>query len=100
MEVTPQIFDHIAKLAKLKYNDQEKETLRNEMQQMVTFVEKLNELDTTGVEPLTHISHVIQQPRQDTAINGATKQDALLNAPQTDGNYFIVPKVVENKNKA
>jgi aspartyl-tRNA(Asn)/glutamyl-tRNA(Gln) amidotransferase subunit C len=100
MEVTPQIFDHIAKLAKLKYNDSEKEKLRAEMQQMVTFVEKLNEVDTTGVTPLTHINNAAQQPRQDVALNGASKTEALLNAPQTDGNYFIVPKVVENKNKA
>ncbi len=100
MEVTPQIFDHIAKLAKLKYNDAEKNTLRQEMQQMVSFVEKLNELDTTGVTPLTHISNALQIPRADIAINGATKTEALLNAPQTDGNYFLVPKVVENKDKA
>jgi aspartyl-tRNA(Asn)/glutamyl-tRNA(Gln) amidotransferase subunit C len=100
MEVTPQIFDHIAKLAKLKYTNNEKETLRNEMQQMVSFVEKLNEIDTTGIVPLTHISTAIQQPREDVANNGTTKATALINAPQTDGNYFLVPKVVENKSKA
>ncbi len=99
MEVTPQIFDHIAKLAKLNYSSEEKEILRAEMQKMVSFVEKLNELDTTGVAPLTHINAVIQKPRADIAINGATKQEALLNAPKTDGNYFWVPKVIENPNK-
>jgi aspartyl-tRNA(Asn)/glutamyl-tRNA(Gln) amidotransferase subunit C len=99
MEVTPQIFDHIAKLAKLQYNETEKNVIRQEMQQMVTFVQKLNEVDTTGVTPLTHINTAIQIPRQDVANNGATKQEALLNAPHSDGNYFLVPKVIENPNK-
>jgi aspartyl-tRNA(Asn)/glutamyl-tRNA(Gln) amidotransferase subunit C len=99
MEVTPEIFDHIAKLAKLKFKEEEKDTLRKEMQKMVTFVEKLNELDTTGVEPLIHISKVTQLPRQDIAANGTTNKEGLANAPQTDGKHFLVPKVIENPNQ-
>jgi aspartyl-tRNA(Asn)/glutamyl-tRNA(Gln) amidotransferase subunit C len=100
MEVTTELFDHIAKLAKLKFADDEKENLRMEMQKMVSFVNKLNELDTTGVEPLIHMSQVVQIPRNDIAKNGATKADALRNALKTDGNYYMVPKVIENPNQA
>jgi aspartyl-tRNA(Asn)/glutamyl-tRNA(Gln) amidotransferase subunit C len=96
MEITPQLFDHIAHLARLQFAEQDKENLREEMQKMVSFVEKLNALDTTGVAPLLHSSAVIQEPRKDIAHNGNTKKESLQNAPQTDGNYFFVPKVVEN----
>lgn len=99
MEVTPELFDHIAKLAKLQFAPAEKENIRQEMQKMVSFVEKLNELDTTGVEPLIHMSQVVQIPRADIAKNGNTKKEGLLNAPQTDGQYFLVPKVIENPNQ-
>jgi aspartyl-tRNA(Asn)/glutamyl-tRNA(Gln) amidotransferase subunit C len=99
MEITPQLFDHIANLARLEFPDNEKEAIRMDMEKMVRFVEKLNELDTTGVEPLIHMSDVQQIPREDVAKNGATKQEGLLNAPLTDGNYFLVPKVIENPNQ-
>lgn len=100
MEVTPEIFEHIAHLAKLQFAEADKEPLRAEMQKMVSFVEKLNEVDTTGVPPLIHMSQVVQTPREDIAKNGATKNEGLQNAPHTDGNYFLVPKVIENPNKA
>jgi aspartyl-tRNA(Asn)/glutamyl-tRNA(Gln) amidotransferase subunit C len=98
MEITPQLFDHIAHLARLQFSEHEKEAIRNDMQKMVSFVEKLNELDTTGVAPLIHMSQVVQTPREDIAHNGNTKTESLLNAPATDGNYFLVPKVIENPN--
>jgi aspartyl-tRNA(Asn)/glutamyl-tRNA(Gln) amidotransferase subunit C len=99
MQVTPEIFDHVAKLAKLRFADDEKEALREEMQKMVSFVEKLNELDTEGVEPLTHMSHVVQSPREDIAKKEYSKSDGLKNALVKDEHYFLVPKVIENPNK-
>jgi aspartyl-tRNA(Asn)/glutamyl-tRNA(Gln) amidotransferase subunit C len=98
MEITPQLFDHIAHLARLQFNPQEKEGIRIDMQKMVSFVEKLQEVDTTGVEPLIHISAVVQTPRIDIANNGNTKTEGLTNAPNSDGDYFLVPKVIENPN--
>ncbi len=95
MEITPQIFDHIAHLARLQFAEGEKENIRQEMQNMVSFVEKLNEIDTNGVQPLMIMSNTIQQPRKDIAKNGNTKAEGLINAPQTDGDYFMVPKVIE-----
>jgi aspartyl-tRNA(Asn)/glutamyl-tRNA(Gln) amidotransferase subunit C len=98
MEITPQLFDHIAHLARLQFNEQEKEGIRMDMQKMVSFVEKLQEVDTTGVEPLIHMSAVVQSPRADIATNGNTKTEGLLNAPHSDNAYFLVPKVIENPN--
>jgi aspartyl-tRNA(Asn)/glutamyl-tRNA(Gln) amidotransferase subunit C len=95
MEITPQLFDHIAHLARLQFAEGEKESIRKDMQNMVSFVEKLNEVDTTGVPPLMIMSNVTQQPRKDIAVNGNTKKEGLLNAPDTDGDYFMVPKVIE-----
>jgi aspartyl-tRNA(Asn)/glutamyl-tRNA(Gln) amidotransferase subunit C len=98
MEITPQLFDHIAHLARLQFTEADKGAIRNDMQKMVSFVEKLNELDTIGVSPLIHMSKVMQEPRKDIAHNGNLKQESLANAPATDGQYFLVPKVIENPN--
>jgi aspartyl-tRNA(Asn)/glutamyl-tRNA(Gln) amidotransferase subunit C len=95
MEITPEIFEHIAHLARLQFAEGEKENIRMDMQKMVSFVEKLNEVDTTGIAPLMIMTNTIQQPRVDIAKNGNTKQEGLLNAPHTDGDYFMVPKVIE-----
>jgi aspartyl-tRNA(Asn)/glutamyl-tRNA(Gln) amidotransferase subunit C len=100
MEITPRLFDHIAHLARLQFSETEREPIRMEMQKMVSFVEKLNELDTTGIAPLMHMSEVEQLPGKDIAINGNTKEEGLRNAPKTDGNYFLVPKVIENPNES
>ena len=65
---------------------------------MIGFVEKLKEVDTTGVEPLLHITDAENILREDEVEKTITKQEALLNAPQTDGNFFIVPKVIKKNN--
>lgn len=99
MQVSPEIFDHIAQLAKLKFADKDKEALRNEMQKMVSFVEKLNELNTDGVEPLTHMSHVVQNPREDISQKDFLKKEGFQNAPLHDDHFFLVPKVIEHPAK-
>jgi aspartyl-tRNA(Asn)/glutamyl-tRNA(Gln) amidotransferase subunit C len=95
MEVTTEIFEHIATLAKLRFEESDKNTLRLEMQKMVTFVEKLHEVDTTNVAPLTHMSQVTQNPRTDVATVTILKNETLKNAGKHDGQYFLVPKVIE-----
>lgn len=62
---------------------------------MIGFVEQLKEVDTTGVEPLTRMTHEINALRKDAVAGELTSEQALLNAPQSDGNYFRVPKVIE-----
>jgi aspartyl-tRNA(Asn)/glutamyl-tRNA(Gln) amidotransferase subunit C len=98
MEVTEALFDHIAHLARLQFAPHEKEGLRADMQKMVSFMEQLNALDTTGVAPLLQINQHAQDLRADEVHIAATREAALLNAPDSDGVYFKVPKVIENPN--
>jgi aspartyl-tRNA(Asn)/glutamyl-tRNA(Gln) amidotransferase subunit C len=63
---------------------------------MIHFVEKLSELDTTGVDPLLHMGHEMNVLREDRPQGSVSREDALSNAPDTDGIYFKVPKVIRN----
>lgn len=93
MEVTSEMIDRLAHLARLEFSEQEKEDLKTDLRRMIEFVEKLKEVDTEGVEPLLHITDAVNVLREDEVKNTITKEEALLNAPLTDGNFFMVPKV-------
>jgi aspartyl-tRNA(Asn)/glutamyl-tRNA(Gln) amidotransferase subunit C len=98
MEITDEIINHLAHLARLEFSEYEKTELKQDLEKMIGFVEKLKEVDTKGVEPLMHISDAVNILREDAVEKTITKQEALLNAPQTDGNFFIVPKVIKKNN--
>ena len=98
MEITDEVINHLAHLAKLEFSDEEKVELKQDLEKMIGFVEKLKEVDTTGVEPLLHITDAVNILREDEAEKTITKQEALLNAPQTDGNFIMVPKVIRKSN--
>jgi aspartyl-tRNA(Asn)/glutamyl-tRNA(Gln) amidotransferase subunit C len=95
MEVTKEIVEKIAHLARLHVPDEEKETMRKDLQQMLSFVDKLNELDTSGVEPLLHMSENINMVREDEVKGSITCEEGLKNAPVSDGVFFKVPKVIK-----
>jgi aspartyl-tRNA(Asn)/glutamyl-tRNA(Gln) amidotransferase subunit C len=95
MEVTNEMVEKIAHLARLHIPEAEKENVKNELQQMIQFVDKLNELDTTGVEPLLHMSSNINTVREDEVKGSITTEQALKNAPVSDGVFFKVPKVIK-----
>ncbi|HEX5153058.1 MAG TPA: Asp-tRNA(Asn)/Glu-tRNA(Gln) amidotransferase subunit GatC [Parafilimonas sp.] len=97
MEVTSEMIDRIAHLARLKFSEEEKTALRTDLERMIEFVEKLREVDTTGVEPLLHITDAVNVLREDEVKQTISKEDALLNAPATDGNFFKVPKVIKKE---
>ena len=94
MKVTEEMVDKIARLARLKFDESEKEGIRADLEKMIAFVEKLNELDTTGVEPLIHMSESVNILRDDEVRGSISREEALSNAPDTDGTYFRVPKVI------
>jgi len=94
MEVNDALIDNLSNLAKLEFNAVEKEAIKHDLQRMIHFVEKLGELDTTGVEPLLHMSPEINVLRDDTPGGSVPRQEALAAAPATDGTYFEVPKVI------
>jgi len=94
MEVNDALVDKLAHLARLKFDTSEKEEIKKDLQKMIAFVEKLNELDTTGVEPLLHMSDEINVLRQDEIKGSISREDALKNAPVHDEQFFKVPKVI------
>ena len=94
MEVNDSLIDNLSNLARLEFNAAEKEEIKNDLQRMIHFVEKLGELDTTGVEPLLHMSPETNVLREDILQGSVSREDALSTAPATDGAYFKVPKVI------
>jgi len=99
MEVNDALIDNLSNLARLEFNAAEKEEIKKELQRMIHFVEKLGELDTSGVEPLLHMSPEINVLREDKLRDSVSRDEALANAPATDGTYFKVPKVIRNPSK-
>lgn len=94
MEVNEELVDKLAVLARLQFSAEEKENLRKDLQRMIEFVDKLNELNTDGVEPLLHMSDSVNVLREDLVQGSISRAEALKNAPDTDGVYFRVPKVI------
>ncbi|MBC7687841.1 MAG: Asp-tRNA(Asn)/Glu-tRNA(Gln) amidotransferase subunit GatC [Aquabacterium sp.] len=97
MEVNDALIDKLANLARLQFDDIEKAGIKNDLQRMIQFVEKLNELDTTGVEPLLHMSDNINVLRDDEVKGSISLEEALKNAPLHDGQFFKVPKVIKKQ---
>jgi len=94
MEVNEALVDKINKQAKLKFDASEKEKIKKDLQKMIAFVEKLNELDTTGVEPLLHMSDEVNVLREDEVKGSISREEALKSAPLHDEQFFKVPKVI------
>jgi aspartyl-tRNA(Asn)/glutamyl-tRNA(Gln) amidotransferase subunit C len=95
MEVTEKLLDELAHLARLQFTDEEKVELKKDLQKMIAFVEKLNEVNTEGVEPLLHLSNEVNILREDEVKGSISREEALLNAPVKDDAFFKVPKVIK-----
>jgi len=95
MEVTPQIVENLAHLARLRFNEEEKTAIQVDLQRMIAFVEQLKEVNTTGVEPLLHMSDTVNVLREDIVQGSVTRKEALLNAPLPDEFFFKVPTVIK-----
>ena len=95
MEVNDTVVDKLANLARLQFDETEKVAIKKDLQRMIQFVEKLNELDTTGVAPLLHMSDRVNALREDVVKGSISREEALLNAPLKDTQFFKVPKVIK-----
>ena len=95
MEVNDEMVDKLANLARLQFNDIEKQSIKTDLQKMIQFVEKLNELDTNGVQPLLHMSDNVNVLREDEVKGSIERSEGLKNAPVQDGVFFKVPKVIK-----
>jgi aspartyl-tRNA(Asn)/glutamyl-tRNA(Gln) amidotransferase subunit C len=95
MKIDNSTVDKIAHLARLEFNAEEKEGIVKDMNNMLGFIDKLNELDTSNVEPLIYMSDEVNVLREDDVKVEITQEEALKNAPKKDSDYFKVPKVIE-----
>jgi aspartyl-tRNA(Asn)/glutamyl-tRNA(Gln) amidotransferase subunit C len=89
--------DEIAHLARLEFKDEAKAEILNDINRMLTFVDKLNELNTDNVEPLIYMTNEKNVMREDEPEITLTQKEALKNAPKKDSDYFKVPKVIDQQ---
>ncbi len=87
--------DEVAHLARLEFDAASKDAMVKDMNNMLAFIEKLKELDTTGVEPLIYMTDESNVLREDVVKETITQKEALLNAPKKDSDYFKAPKVID-----
>ena len=94
MAITKAEVEKIANLAKLKFTETEKERLSEELSQIITYVEKLDELDLENVPPTSHVLDLKNIMREDQVKAWLTQEEALMNAPARHDGFFSVPKVI------
>lgn len=95
MSVDLKTVKRVAHLARIALSEQEAERMMGELNGILGFVEQLSEVDVTGVEPMTSVMPMAMKKRQDVVTDGGKADDIVANAPETDRNFFLVPKVVE-----
>jgi aspartyl-tRNA(Asn)/glutamyl-tRNA(Gln) amidotransferase subunit C len=98
MKITGEKVDQLAKLARLSFEGEEKDAIRNDLENILEMCEKLNEVDTTGVEPLIYMTDNVNVLRNDEVKQEITHEEALKNAPKKDSDFFRVPKVIGQQN--
>jgi len=89
------LIDKLSNLAKLSFNETEKNELKADLQNMLNFINQINEVDTEGVEPLIHITTRSNNFREDAAHHISSKAEILSNAPEKSEDFFLVPKVIK-----
>ena len=94
MQIDDQMIEKISGLAYLEFGEEEREKIRQDLEQILTFVEKLRELDTENVEPLVYLTENSRPLREDRVLSTISHEEAMLNAPQVSGRFFLVPKVI------
>ena len=93
--ITDETIEYVGILAKLELSDEEKEQAKNDMGRMLDYIDKLGELDTDGIEPMSHVFPVQNVFREDVVTNGDDRDNILKNAPEQKEGAFKVPKTVE-----
>ncbi len=95
MKITRLEVEHVAKLARLELSDQEKEMLTDQLSNILTYVEKLNELDTKNVAPTSHVLDITNIMRDDAPGQSLPQDRALANAPEKAAGHYKVPRIIE-----
>jgi len=94
MKITQEELEHVTHLARLTLSDEEMDTMRGQLDNILTYVDQLGELDTTGVQPTTHVFSVSNAFREDIVSESLSREQSLANAPLQNGESFQVPKII------
>ncbi|WP_235295732.1 Asp-tRNA(Asn)/Glu-tRNA(Gln) amidotransferase subunit GatC [Portibacter marinus] len=97
MEINDELINKLENLAKLSLSPEEKEIMKKDLTNILGMIDKIKEVDTTGVEPLRYINQDVNVLRDDEARNEMTNEEALKNAPSVQEPYITVPKVIDLK---
>lgn len=95
MIITDETIKYVAALAKLELGEEEKEKAKKDLGSIISYMDIMNELDTEGVEPMSHVFPVKNVFRDDVVVNGPDRDNLLANAPEVKDGCFKVPKTVE-----
>ncbi len=93
--ISDETMDYVGILAKLELSSEEKERAKEDMAKMLDYIDTLNELDTSGVEPMSHVFPVHNVFREDVVTNGDEREEILANAPEAKEGAFVVPKTFD-----
>ena len=95
MIITDDIVDHIAHLARLEFEGDNKASIREDLERIISFMDTLQEVNTENVEPLVFMTDEVNRLREDEAKDTLTQSEVLKNAPKKDSDYFRIPKVLD-----
>jgi len=93
--ISDETIEYVGILSKLKLDENEKEQAKKDLAEMLDYIDRLGELDTAGVEPMSHIHPVSNRFREDVVTNGDMREQILANAPEEKDGAFVVPKTFE-----
>ena len=95
MKISSREVEYVANLARLEITDQEKDKFTAQLNDILGYIDKLNELDTKGVEPMSHAIAVTNAFREDKILDSIGTEQTLANAPDARGEFFRVPKIID-----
>jgi aspartyl-tRNA(Asn)/glutamyl-tRNA(Gln) amidotransferase subunit C len=95
MKITMKEVEHVARLARLELTDEEKERMRAQLDSILSYIDKLNELDTSAVEPTSHMLPMMNVFRDDEVRPSLSQEETLANAPDRQDLFFRVPRILE-----
>ncbi|MBP3470374.1 MAG: Asp-tRNA(Asn)/Glu-tRNA(Gln) amidotransferase subunit GatC [Lachnospiraceae bacterium] len=93
--ISDETIEYVGILAKLELDDAQKEQAKKDLAEMLDYIDQLGELDTTGVEPMSHVHPLCNRFREDVVTNGDDREEILANAPEQQDGMFVVPRTFE-----
>ena len=97
MRITPELLAHLENLARIELSEEEREAMREDLEKILAYFEKLSELDLEGLEELARPVETAARMREDSPEPGLSQEEALLNAPEREDGYFKVPRMIEGE---